>query len=52
MPGKLSAGPKLPLLPVATGGPKVALKPGKPKSPPMTPGPRPKVPAEPPTNGY
>src|SRR5437773_1863619 len=51
-PGKLSAGPKLPLLGRATGGPRVALKPGNPNSPPGVPGPTPKVPAEPPVNGY
>ena len=37
--------------PVPTAGPNVALKPGKPKSVPRAPGPRPKVPAVPPTNG-
>ena len=47
-PGKLSAGPKLPpLFPLATGGPRLATKPGKPKRPPLTPAPVLKLPAEP-----
>src|SRR5690242_6186125 len=52
MPGKLSAGPNLPLFGWTTGGPSCALKPGKPNCWLICPGPRPKVPAEPPLNGY
>src|SRR4029079_7052233 len=48
-PGKLSAGPKLPLFGCVTGGPSCALKPGKPNCP--CPGASLNVPADPPVNG-
>ena len=50
MPGKKPAVPKRPV-PPPVGGPKVALKPGKPCCVPISPGPSPKVPAVPPVKG-
>ena|SRR5437764_15278048 len=50
MPGKLSAGPNVPLLGCGLTA-KVALKPGQPNSVPKAPGAWPNVPADPPTKG-
>src|SRR5437899_298170 len=49
MPGKLPAAPKLP--PADAFAPSVKVHPGQPNMLPRAPGPCPKVPADPPTNG-